>query len=125
MADPEKKPDLFVDDDWKAQARAEKEKLAEKVEPAAGEPPPELPPASFEALLSDVALQAMMHLGMLRDENTGKGTPVNLTFARYHIDTMAVLQEKTKGNLDEHEADLLGKTLQQLRMYYVQLTAKK
>jgi hypothetical protein len=127
MAEPEKKPDLFVDDDWKAQAQAEKEKLAETVEPAAAGtgPGPELPPASFEGLVSDVAFQAMIHLGMVRDEKTGKGSPVNFVEARYHIDMLGVLKDKTKGNLDEEEAGRLGTLLDQLRMYFVQRTSKK
>jgi hypothetical protein len=119
MSEP-KKPEIFVDDDWKAQAQAEKEKLAEQVERRAAEPA-ELPPASFESLTADLALQAMMHLGLLRDEASGKGTPVNLAAARYYIDSLAVLKDVTRGNLQPDQADVLQRNIQQLRFHFVRL----
>jgi len=118
------KPKIIVDDDWKAQARAEKEKLAEELKeegPAGQEEPRELPPASFETLLSSMATQAMFVLGMIRDPRSGQRY-VDLDLAKHHIDSLAVLDEKTKGNLDPQEKMMLDQTLHELRMHYVQLS---
>lgn len=122
------KPKIHVDDDWKQQAQAEKEKLAEQVEtPAeggeAGEGaygPHEIPPASFATLVTSLATQVMMALGGYKDPKTGKRY-VDLDLAKHHIDTMKVLEEKTKGNLTEQEVKLLDRAMYESRMQYVQI----
>jgi len=117
------KPKIIVDDDWKAQAKAEKEKLAEetKTGKAAPQGPRELPPASFETLVSSIGTQAMFVLGMVPDPRDGKRF-VDLDLAKHHIDSLAVLDEKTKGNLEDAETKLLDQTLHELRMQYVRLS---
>ena len=123
-ASDQDKPKIIVDDDWKAQARAEKEKLAKepKGEQALGqEGPRELPPANFETLLSTMATQAMFMLGMIPDPRSGQRY-VDLDVAKHHIDMLAVLDEKVKGNLDQAEKTMLDQTLHELRMQYVQLS---
>ena len=114
------KSKIVVDDDWKSQV--EKEKAALKKEAAAGEDPDakfqELPPANFMVLLSTLATQAMAALGFIADPATGKPN-VNRPMAKHFIDTLAMLQEKTKGNLTEEEAAHLRDGLHQLRMTYV------
>jgi hypothetical protein len=129
--DPQKqdKPKIIVDDDWKAQAQAEKEKLAEEVEkkegqmpggPAAGRRPRELPPASFAALVNSIAGQVYMSLGGLVDRKTGRRL-VDLDLAKFHIDSLAVLEEKTRGNLTDEEKKLLDQVLYETRIQYVQM----
>ena len=133
MADEknQEKPHIFVDDDWKVEAQREKEKLAEeakkKAEQApAGEgeagarDPHEIPPASMVTLINTIAMQAMMAMGGMEDPETGKRY-VDLAAAKFHIDTLGVLEEKTKGNLAEEEADLMTRALAELRMAYVQI----
>ena len=118
----EEKPKIHVDEDWKAQAQAEKEKLAreaseEKDKQNAGEMG-ELPPPSFPILINSIMMQALMAMGGMEDPNTGKRV-VNLDLARFHIDTLGILQEKTKGNLDEMEAKMLDQVLHELRMGFM------
>lgn len=117
------KPRIIIDDDWKAQAKAEKEKLAEetKAGKTAPQAPRELPPASFETLVSSIGTQAMFVLGMIADPRDGK-RHVDLDEAKYHIDSLAVLDAKTRGNLEDAETKLLDQTLHELRMQYVRLS---
>ena len=118
-------PDIVVDDDWKAQVEKEKEALQNKN--AAQEDAPqsqsesfEMPPASFMVLMSTLATQSMGSMGMFPDPGTGEVT-VNRPMAKHFIDTLAMLQEKTKGNLTEDESAHLRDALHQLRMAYVSL----
>ena len=133
-------PKIIVDDDWKQQAQAEKEKLAEQAKtdetpPAESQPQPangqapdqdaegqerQLPPASFSTLVSSLATQAMMALGGFRDPDSEK-VMVDLDLAKHHIDTLKVLDEKTKGNLNEEEKKLMEEASYQVQMLFVQV----
>lgn len=79
---------------------------------------PQLPPASFEVLVSMLFSQAMAMLGQVPDPSTGK-TEVNKPYAKHTIDTLEVLSEKTQGNLTEEESRVLGEALHALRMAFV------
>lgn len=127
MSDPSsEQPKIIVDDDWKAQAQAEKQKLAEqsKAAPASGEGAAggygEMPPANFETLLSTFVTQALFAMGLIPDPQTGKPA-MHLDLARHHIDMLTVLEEKTKGNLTDDEQKLLAGSLYELRSRYVQV----
>jgi len=119
-------PKIHVDTDWKAQAKAEKERLARQVEGAgraAAEPAAEpaagpVPQASFAALVQTLATQAALFLSPARDPHTGRSLR-NLDLAKFHIDLLSVLEEKTRGNLTEEEKRLLDRYLYDLRMAYV------
>jgi hypothetical protein len=74
-----------------------------------------LPEASLELLVISLAMQARMELV---PEETDE--PPNLDLARHTIDLLAVLQEKTKGNLSFEENRLLENVLTELRFRYVQ-----
>ena len=88
-------------------------------EPAADEPAAEgVPEASFSTLISVLATQTMVALGE-GIPGQQEQSPVQLSLARYHIDTLSVLQEKTAGNLADEETALLEQVLYQLRMMYV------
>jgi len=133
-------PKIIVDDDWKQQAQAEKQKLAEQAKTAEtapvesqpqdadGQAPGQdaegqerqLPPASFTTLVSSLATQAMMALGGFRDPNSEQ-VMVDLDLAKHHIDTLKVLDEKTKGNLDEEEKKLMEEASYQVQMLFVQV----
>ncbi|MEC9004362.1 MAG: DUF1844 domain-containing protein [Planctomycetota bacterium] len=107
-----------ADEDWKSQVQAEKEADTAE-EPAAEEPAAEgVPEASFSTLISVLATQTMVALGE-GIPGQQEQSPVQLSLARYHIDTLAVLQEKTTGNLSEEESGMLEQVLYQLRMMYV------
>jgi hypothetical protein len=125
--EPEKK--LIIDEDWKKQAQAEKEKLdaevtheQEKPEPQESERGP-LPEGSFTSLVSLLVMQTYMALGAMRQKDE-KETPPDLEFAKYHIDTLGDLEKKTKGNLSPDEEEMLRTALHQLRMLYVRLSTK-
>jgi hypothetical protein len=71
-------------------------------------------PISFSSFVVSLASSAMLHLGETAHPETGTTTP-NLPLARQTIAVLAILQEKTKGNLDEEESQLLGTLLDDLR----------
>ncbi|MDE0165869.1 MAG: DUF1844 domain-containing protein [Bryobacterales bacterium] len=79
--------------------------------------PPPLPAASFELLVMSLGVQAQMELTAPNDDNA---PPPNLDMARHTIDLLAVLKEKTKGNLSLEESRRLDNTLTELRFRYVQ-----
>jgi hypothetical protein len=129
---------LQIDDNWKQQAQREKDSLSGKPplpapvaipEPATPAPAPEpanqrqMPPASFELIIEMFAMQAMLSLGAIRDPSTGKPQK-DLALSRHFIDLLAVLSDKSKGNLSKDEQSMLDATLYQLRMQYVNATKK-
>jgi len=106
-----------VDNDWKARAEAERKKLQEKLERE--KPESGLPPASFMGIVSTFATQAMVALGEAELPG-GEGRRVDLEAARYAIDSLGILKEKTKGNLTAAEERALEDVLQSLRLRFVQ-----
>ena len=79
--------------------------------------PPPLPAASFELLVMSLGVQAQMELTAPNDDDA---PPPNLDMARHTIDLLAVLKEKTTGNLSLEESRRLDNTLTELRFRYVQ-----
>jgi len=127
----EAKPKIAVDEDWKAEAEAEKERLSKQDAsgPAAaaadkaaagGEAARELPPANFATLVSSTVTQILFALGAVEDPQTRRRYR-DLPLAKHHIDMLAVLEEKTKGNLTEEEKQLLDRALYEVRMHYVRV----
>ena len=126
----QEKPKIIVDNDWKAQAEAEKDRLSkqEQAAPAGAEGtavggPAELPPVSFATLVGSLATQVFLALGGMEDPKTKKRY-VDLDLAKYHIDTLTMLEEKTKGNLTEQERKLLDQAIYETRMQYVQIAQR-
>jgi hypothetical protein len=113
MPDPEKK--IIVDDDWKAEAKREKERLA--AEPERAGP---LPAPNFAELLNLIVMQAMAGLGLLAGPG-GERVPPNLELAKHFIDMLQVLEDKTKNNLTPAEKTMLDQVLYEMRMTFVQL----
>jgi hypothetical protein len=79
-------------------------------------PFPEVSLATFVISLSSSAL---VHLGEIPEPETNQ-SHVDLPIAKQIIDTLGMLQEKTKGNLDQDEDRLLRSVLYDLRMRYVE-----
>jgi len=125
MADDKK---IIVDDDWKEQAQKEKEELkqedkaSEEASPEAGQRPP-LPPADFAGLISMLATQVFFALGLIVTDQNKEAKP-DLEMAKFNIDMLGLIEEKTKGNLSDDEEKLLTDTLQQIRMAFVQISQK-
>jgi hypothetical protein len=124
MADEKK---IIIDEDWKSQVQAEKEAATHPTptpSPSAAESSneiadPPMPPASLELLLTTLATEALVALGQVPHPATGK-VQVQRNQAKFLIDTMDVLREKTKGNLSNSEQQVLDSLLHQMRMVFIQ-----
>ena len=81
-------------------------------------PTEQIPPASFSTLVTMLATQAMAALGQIPDPAT-KQPVVNLPLAKHFVDSLGVLEAKTKGNLSDLEAQMLESMLFELRLLYV------
>jgi hypothetical protein len=68
--------------------------------------------------------QAMFALGVIKVEGQEDRGP-DLEMAKYNIDMLGTLEEKTKGNLTKSEEKVLKDTLNQVRMAFVQVSGKK
>ncbi len=128
MAEKEKKEEkkIIVDEDWKAEAQKEKEILAaqeedekEKAQEKKQARGP-LPQGNLAALISMLTTQALFALGLLHVKGQEKREP-DLELAKYNIDMLETLEEKTKGNLSQEEEAVLSNTLNELRMGYVKI----
>jgi len=98
------------------------------VEPGTDEPGDAAPqssvgdlPRDFSAFVEGMYLEAMLYLGALPDPRSGEVTE-DVELARYKIDLLAMIQEKTQGNLSDDEKRQLEGVLYQLRTVYVQKT---
>ncbi len=110
-----------ADEGWKEKAKKEKEKLADSAGAGTGREGGELPPASILGLIEDLALRSMMALGQFRDPGTGE-VYLDLEGAKYTIDLLSVLEQKTKGNLDPTEEGALKDLLHNLRLTFVHVS---
>lgn len=80
----------------------------------------ELPRIDFSTFILSLSTSALYHLGLVEDPQTGQKGEPDLPLASQTIDTLALLEEKTRGNLDEDEVKLLQSLLYELRMRYVE-----
>lgn len=131
---PGETPKIIIDSDWKAQAQKEREKLTQQEQAAAAKKPaakapapgganlgPEsMPPADFQALVGTLITQALMYMGGFPDPQTGRAM-VSLEYAKFHIDLLAVLEVKSKGNLTAEESEDLNQALRELRIRFVEI----
>jgi len=70
------------------------------------------------------AQNAALFLGQIPNPKTGQGE-VNLDLARMFIDQLAMIQEKTRGNLTTEEAKVLSNALSNLQMAYVEVAREQ
>ena len=137
----------------KAEVRREKEKLDEKLGKKPGKQPDEkldkkpdeklgkkldkelderrerperreLPAPDFAHFVSGIAAQTLMQLGDIENPFEG-GRKVDMESARYSIDLITMLEEKTKGNLTPDEERYLRAALHDLRMRFVEVASGK
>ncbi|MCS7304587.1 MAG: DUF1844 domain-containing protein [Thermoguttaceae bacterium] len=119
---PEKK--IIVDEDWKKQVEAEKEAFRRmQEEKKSAQKPSSLPPASFSFLVTTLANQAMVSLGLIPNPLTHQ-TECRLDEAQHFIDTLQILYDKTEGNRTPEETALLEDLLHQLRLGYISMQEK-
>ena len=118
---------IIIDEGWKEQAQKEKEHLAEEEEKKQKEQAAmKLPPASMAGLISMLATQALYAMGIIGEESE-KEHPrePDLEMAKFNIEMLSMLEEKTKGNLSNEEAEMMKGALYQLRMAFVQVSGGK
>jgi hypothetical protein len=80
----------------------------------------EPPGVSFAGFVYSLATTAAVHFGDIPDPNTGERAEQDLAAAHQMIELIALLQDKTKGNLTSDEAKLVDDLLYELRMRFVQ-----
>ncbi|MCD6287854.1 MAG: DUF1844 domain-containing protein [Candidatus Hydrogenedentes bacterium] len=144
MKEPEKK----VDSSWKEQVEKERtgkrsddkeQKPVEEIKSSAVEPETESKPETktkqqtgraplgkpeFTSLVTQLAMQAMYSLGLVEMPG-GERPQADLEQAQYLIDLLAIIEQKTTGNLTDDEQKVLIETLDQLRMAFVAVTNNK
>jgi len=134
----------YVDESWKEQASQEKDVLAgisEKDNSATEEPaaqsspqPAEKTPLAqdnanqdqeveinFLNYITSLGFQAMIFMGEIPNPATNE-VDKNLVQAKFLIDTLSMLNEKTAGNLNDQEKNLLENSIYELQMRYVQIS---
>ena len=79
-----------------------------------------MPTVSFISLVLSLNTTALFHLGELPHPETGQKV-VDLELARHTIDTLIMLEKKTRGNLEEEEQELLSKVLYELKMRFIKV----
>ena len=117
VSNDETEPTIKVDGDGKDSDQSPSD-VSDSANTSSAESMPDPPPASFSVLVTMLFTQAMGMLGQMPDPNTGQAN-VNKPFAKHYIDTLEMLESKTKGNLDDQEAAMLNEALHALRMMYV------
>lgn len=122
MADEE--PKIFIDEDWKAQVQREKEQAAAPPPPGDVSAPtedavaPDEEAANFIALVSSLATQCMFALGLIGQQEGGQ-VMVDIQGAKFLIDLLLVLRDKTKGNLTNDEEGAIAEAISELQRAFV------
>jgi hypothetical protein len=76
---------------------------------------------SFAAFVLSLAHTAAVHFGDIPDPVSGATAPANLQAAQQMIDILALLEQKTRGNLTAEERQLLEQILYELRLRFVEV----
>ncbi len=77
-----------------------------------------MPEVTFSAFVMSLNTSILFHLGEIADPETGRVIK-NIELARHAIDTLVVLEQKTKGNLTEEESELLKNILYDVKIRFV------
>jgi hypothetical protein len=120
VKEEEGKPSLEKED--VKQEAAEKDK--QRVEGGVREETAPLPEINFPTFLLSLHTSVLFHFGDFQDPATGEKAR-SLPAAKQTIDILAMLKEKTEGNLDGDEQNLLDGILYELRMRYMKESEKK
>ena len=75
-------------------------------------------PVSFNAFVVSLATMAAVHFGEVSDPQTGEMRPPDLDAAGRAIEMLALLEQKTRGNLTDDEERFMARVLQELRSRY-------
>ena len=121
VKDEKKQTQPSADEETRSQPTTEKIREAKAPEPSstgASEEQPQFPEINFPTFIISLNASALLHLGAIEDPTTGQKTK-NLPMAKQTIDILSMLEEKTAGNLDNEEKNLLKNILYELRLMYV------
>jgi hypothetical protein len=99
-----------------AEVKEEKERKGEAEEQEAERAP--LPEVNFNSLIFSLSSSVLLHLGEIADPQSGE-KKIDIALAKHTIDIIAMLKEKTQGNLTEEEEKFLESILTDLRLRYV------
>jgi hypothetical protein len=105
-----------IDESWKETVEKEKSKLNEKGSVMPPEP-------DFNFFVTTLGLQASIFLGIVANPQTNQKEE-DLPQAKFIIDTLSMLKEKTKGNLKKEETELLENIIYELQLQYVSKSQK-
>lgn len=130
----------YIDESWKEQASQEKDVLAKESQQQAGQKIPgddkttgqsqggqesvgqaQTLEINFLNYITSLGFQAMIFMGEVPNPATNE-IDKNLDQAKFLIDTLSMLGEKTAGNLNDQEKNLLENTIYELQMKYVQIS---
>lgn len=81
-----------------------------------------LPKVDFSSFILSLYSSGLVQLGKVEDPITGKKSK-NLKLAKHTVDMIAMLEEKTRGNLTEDEKNLLKTLLSEIRITFVEAKA--
>jgi hypothetical protein len=110
-----------TDEEAQSQPATEKPPESETSEPSTAETSeehPQFPEINFPTFVVSLNASVLLHLGAIEDPTTGQKTK-NLSMAKQTIDILSMLEEKTVGNLNNEEKNLLKNILYDLRLMYV------
>ena len=111
------------DESWKEEAKREKERLDAELKAEKERKTQFAPEPNFAQFLTGLAAQALLALGEAENPVTKK-REVDLPAAKYIIDVIALLKEKTAGNLNEQEQAVTDQLLTDLRLKFVKTSGE-
>ena len=82
----------------------------------------DLPKVDFSTLVLSLGTTALYQLGVVQGPGKGEAVPADPLVAQQTIDTLEMLREKTRGNLDDEERKLIDSLLYELRMRFVEVS---
>ncbi len=110
-----------TDGDLKKEQEKEDEKKAAALKedkPGKKQESRPLPEVNFNSLIFSLSSSALLHTGEIADPQTGEKRK-DLALAKHSIDIIAMLKDKTKGNLNNEEQQFIDSILTDLRLRYV------
>jgi len=81
-----------------------------------------MPEVTFVSFILSLNTTALFHMGELAHPESGQKV-IDLELAKHTIDTLSLLEDKTRGNLDSQENELLTKVLYELKMHFIKAKA--
>lgn len=119
--------DKYVDESWKDSVSKEKDGIIIGGGAQTPEEAPEqdsgTPALDFFNYIASLGFQALIFLGEMPNPITNQ-IEKNLRQAKFLIDTLILLREKTSGNLTKEESELLNSSIYELEMKYVEISQK-